>query len=623
MKKMHIGMFCVLIAILSVGCAHWMKTTQRDIANSNDPGDGYVKVSEHLQGIRQEIADGKQVLSCRSRLGRTALEEGVRSTIFSFDPKSKEVRFSVNNLKEDFVISLDEKLGAEISTGAEYSGHGGFTASNSECVNGHKKDTIMYYVVQNGPGIIGSKSPLADLSITQTRRETLQRICSDEAIKNCECGADSGYVERETISLSCELYASPFSPVSGQFSSNDLQELYKIFFEAKQFSKKNDGEEIFDSSDIQKLQVDGRFLKTMTTSMLWSSVPTLAKEEVLSTLFVRLSYEKKASEIMFNPSFSESAVRTAVSYLEKNSSLKFYQFGLDDFRGEHKAQVNGWLIADTITGEILVANRTQNLTLMKEIYLKKPLEKTANVGPSPNFSPTTGARTRNRTRVESCEGQDVSYLPPENVPNCWEKNNASFVKKGFTNDVTVNKLATWFDVHSEFINGSELNANTHFEAPGVCYDLDGNPKNSDNVAVEMGATKRTPIYMIKDGLNVSLYTHQVLQKTNHGIWPPGKKYCEGKELEYKRAAHNILTKIRFTGYSAESIELTDYPQQCFTHYRGFVDLAVNQGPTHLLLRQTDRGIVMLWPRPQDPLVNLEHTQVMCVFSKKALKRIEK
>lgn len=614
-------MFFVMTAILGVGCAQWMKTSQRGVANSSDSSDDYTRVSERLQNIQQQVADGKLVLSCESRLGKMALKEGGRSTLFTFDSKAKVVRFSVNGLREDFVISLDERLGAQISTGAEYSGHGGFTVSKSGCIDGHKNDTVLYYVVEGGPGIIGSKSPLAELRISQTRRETLGKSCSAAAAKNCECGTDSEYVNRETTSLSCELYSSPFSKISEEFVSRDLEDLHKIFFNAKSFAKQNIGEEAFDSSDIQKLQVDPKFKKTMTTAMLWSSVPTLAKENVFSTLFVRLSYEENPSEIMFNPHFAESAVRTAVSYLKKNPSLKFYQFGLDDFRGEHKAMVNGWIIADTMTGEILVANHTLNLTLMNEIYLKKAPEETTK---SDSEHESTSFRKGKRSSSGgSCQGQDVRFSSAGEVPPCWKKNNASFEKKVSPNGDISENLATWFDVHSEFINGSELNANSRFEAPGVCYDLDGDPKDSSSVAVEMGATKRTPIYIIKDGLTVSLYTEQVLQKTKHGIWPPGQKYCEGKELQYRKAAHNIMTKIRFTGYGVETMEFPDYPRQCFMHYRGFVDLAVSQGPTHLFLRQTDRGIVMLWPRPQDPLVNLEHTQLMCVFSKIALRGLEK
>lgn len=575
--------------------------------------------SRILSTIQENISKGRWTLKCEAQLfGAMPQSTAVNLTFDQIQKKLSLGNFTVNDTISLSLNSTDKNNQMATLPASQ----SGFVAQNSSCESKSKLRVDFTYIEKKGSGILGTDSPLGTIRVEKSKRDlSLSSACSSQDISDCSC-TDSEYLLRDIVRLECGIYNNPYSEVKGAFTSPTLEQIYNTLSTVSlaERASVNSGPD-----DFAKLQ-DGALLKFhiinaigkgLSPSILWNSIPYFTQQSTLNSVSTQLFSEENPTEAMiyagllFNDSFDSQAVKSMILLLKKNDNLKFYHFMASSSVAEHSVQ--GWLVVDTTTGELFVARHIKSYLLERELIFKK----TKSV-PLSGLMPGINKSDRESlvpSKNGACIGTEVfssntTLQAKGDLSKCFLKNNPR------AHSLNGSDSIEWDDVLKAFVKGSELSIDSSFESPGVCYDLDGIPHN---IRVgELGETKRAPNYIVKVGSKVALYSHQVLERIGHGIWPIGEAACNEKEMIYEKGAKATFSWAKADDFKTEAVNIKAYPNQCFTYYQGALNYST-QGVTHFFLRKTNMGIVMLWPRPSLAIDRLDDLSLMCIFPSQAIK----
>jgi len=610
--------------IFIVGCASKQNIFKRTPASQSP--DAKEIVSERLTLLSKALVAEDLVMQCEEA-SNNALSQKQNWARFQYSPGDQNIFLELSGNPNPITISLKNAEAPTTSSWLEgqkrknktlislLEHHNGFTISNPNCKSsGEKFNIFLNYIETDGSGLLGSRNPFANLDMSIiSEKPSATSSCSNQEKSSCSC---TNYAGSSTRKIRCSVYYNPFKNVSTGFRSVALekayQELYALTAKKKESLSKEkplfqSGAEVaiekIRSSQIFKYQLDSSYHPENVHDAFMVSLPELTEETVLSIAQVSAQYVRKVSEsavyagLLFNEDFDSHFVPHLIKALKINTNWSFYRFDMNSLTS---ARVDGWLIYDKNTREVLVVSHKINFTLWNE-YLK-------------NRSKNTSAKETKP--LDPCETGNESSLIWENKPSrnsggagaCFWKNNPYFPT------IDLSLQATWQKAFQEFLAGNEISLNTSFKSPGVCYDRDGIPLSSD-----LGLTKRSPVYIVKNKEKVALYSHQILKMTNHDIWAPGDEACQAKEEIFRNGAiyASEEAKKRNISFEVEKNYFDSYPEQCFSHYKGAFKSNVI-GSFDFFLRKTPIGIMMLWPRPNLNLDSLESVPLLCIFPSQAV-----
>lgn len=577
------------------------------------------EVAQILENIQNKIDRNELVLSCKSEISGALRKSTLVKMIYSNDRQS--LKLETDDSANVLLLSLTDAQQQNEIHQLSY-GQSGFTVQNNTCEQEHKRKVRLYfsYIEQKGSGILGSNSPLARLEMEKTTRElSTSSLCSQTQLASCAC-TNNDYIARETTIIECGVYWNPFNKVSDSLKSESLEKIFNSL------SKTNEDEQYSRDGHnfaINKYQILNSKDRTLNASLFWNSIPLLTGESTLNSLSTLLNPEIKptpemiSSVLLLNADKNHQSVEDALRTIQSNPQLVFYFFDAHSSIADHT--LYGWILMDKSTGEILVARRT-----ISHLFESEPTKNKSSSAEKDQktFSLNSNSEpvTQPRDEMSACPGASIKFLPLSQQPQAIGSMSACFFKNN-PNNQSVNRSGPifWDHVLNSFLKGTELSINTEFESPGVCYELDGIPHHTQTT--ELGESKRAPYYIVKRGNKVALYSHQVLTRTNHGVWPNSQMACQEKENIYRDGSEATFSWSKKEFLGTEALTFEAHQNQCFTHYTGAIHHGTH-GFARFFLRQTPFGIVMVWPRPTISLTRLDGLSTLCIFPKPALKAIK-
>jgi hypothetical protein len=601
------------------------------------PSSDLKPIASVLTDVQNRINAGDMVLRCKESQTGVFLPQTPTWSTFRYVGDDSVVAYESSLSPEPFVISL--KAAYEQNALHEFAyGNVGFGGTEVACgKDGLKTFKQLIFSEKSGAGVLGSDRPMAEFTFIQTVRQlAVTSKCEASARLTCGC-QDDDYLARTERQVRCGLYANPYRPVS-QFKSPSLDSIANSLtalteeklkaqkVEEDEIAKKSPGASVSFSSirnaRILKYKMLETARPTKPSDLISASIPFFAGDLSLGLGGVSVRYEKQPSSavlyagLLFNDQFDSTFVANVQQMLASNANLNFYYFHI---LSSAKISHDGWLIYDASTGDILVSIVELHIGLYKELDHYAQMQQRAEACQAGKTCKPQVVRPAEMCSGKSVTADEVTFAKKAVIKPghseldfgaCYLKNNPDVSLLP-----TKDQSAKWKTVFDAFMAGDELSREFNFDAPGVCYDLDGIPRT--HPLAQLGATKRAPIYILKRDHKVVVYSHQVLQNITYGIWPYGDDACFEKEGIYMRGAQTTMALSTDADYASTKRSFTRYGDKCFTQYEAqfYFDDA---GPTKFFLRKTPLGVVLVWPRPEDPLTHLENVPLLCVFPMQGL-----